>query len=90
MADQVNILPPGLSSVLEAIDREVMSQKNDPYFSIQDIAKHGWIGGAKYAAVKGLVESGAVNSIALQFPNRKPVRKIHAEDLKQYIRQSYK
>ena len=90
MPDQVNVLPPGLSSVLEAIDQAVIAQKNDPYFSIQDIAKHGWIGGAKYAAVKGLVESGVIKSMSLQFPNRKPVRKIHAEDLKEYIQQGYK
>lgn len=89
MPDTVNIVPPGLKEVLESIDRAVQEQKGDQYFSIQDIAKKGWIGGAKYASVKRLIESRKIKSIALEFPNRPPVKKVHAEDLKVYIQQAY-
>lgn len=90
MPDTVEVMSNGLKKVLETIDKAVEDQKGDPYFSIQDIANHGWIGGTKYAAVKRLIESGVIKSITLNFPNRQPVRKVHSEDLKNYIKEAHK
>ena len=90
MSDIINVLPEGLKRVIESIDKTVINQNNDPYFSIQDISKNGWIGGAKYASIKKLIDGGKIKSISLDFPNRPPVKKIHAEDLKIYISNAYK
>jgi hypothetical protein len=81
----------GLEQVLQEIDNFINNRKkNDPFISIKTIAQKGWTAGVSYSSVKKLVDSGQLPSMSVDLGGeRGPLRKVHFEDLKNYITKSY-